>query len=333
MFTTDHLLPLLEEQLRKAVDEMSGNVDSMIVQASQQHLNTGGKRLRARLALAALSAFGKSPQEYMAWGTACELLHNATLVHDDLQDGDRLRRGHPTVWVRHGMAQAINTGDFLWMLPFLELGRFSIPDGIRWSLAELLARQSIEVIRGQSLEQALTVSQNVEKDQYYASIRGKTSALFAVPVEGAALIAGIPEIARRQLRTIFGDVGVMFQIQDDILDLYGDKGRDFTGADIREGKISALVVEHCVQCPEDKAKLLDVLGRERDSIDVSEVTWWINRFRERGSLGKLCESLLKMKESVLRKVDESPDLRGIMDITSTLIDLSLTPIGSVLEEL
>ena len=77
----------------------------------RQHLETGGKRLRARLALAATEALGHQRADAISWAAACELLHNATLIHDDVQDGDRVRRGEPTVWVRHGIPQAINAGE------------------------------------------------------------------------------------------------------------------------------------------------------------------------------------------------------------------------------
>jgi hypothetical protein len=87
----------------------------------QEHLATGGKRLRSRLALSAIEAMGGTREHGVGWAAACELVHNATLIHDDLQDGDRVRRGNPTTWVRHGAAQAINAGDLLLMLPFLAI--------------------------------------------------------------------------------------------------------------------------------------------------------------------------------------------------------------------
>ena len=83
-----------------------------------EHVNTGGKRLRARLALASCQALGGTREQAVAWAAACELLHNATLIHDDLQDGDEVRRGREALWVRHGAAQAINAGDLALMLPY-----------------------------------------------------------------------------------------------------------------------------------------------------------------------------------------------------------------------
>ena len=89
-----------------------------------EHLDTGGKRLRARLALASCQALGGTAEDAVDWAAAVELLHNASLIHDDIQDGDRTRRGRPALWTKYGAAQAINTGDLLLMLPFRALNRY-----------------------------------------------------------------------------------------------------------------------------------------------------------------------------------------------------------------
>ena len=83
------------------------------------------------------------------WAAAVELLHNATLIHDDIQDGDQVRRGQPTTWVRHGQAQAINAGDLLLMLP-LALSQLQTSDSVRWQLSWRLADQAASIVRGQS---------------------------------------------------------------------------------------------------------------------------------------------------------------------------------------
>src|SRR5687767_11974938 len=112
----DAHLPQVEALMRTLAGAQVDNVTGPIV---LEHLATGGKRLRARLALAAAEACGGRVEDAIGWAAACELVHNATLIHDDLQDGDVLRRGHPTTWVKHGMAQAVNAGDLMLLLPFL----------------------------------------------------------------------------------------------------------------------------------------------------------------------------------------------------------------------
>ncbi|MCA9571733.1 MAG: polyprenyl synthetase family protein, partial [Myxococcales bacterium] len=101
-------LPLVESLL---LDLATGERFERLGVIAREHLATGGKRLRARLALATMQALGGDRREAVPWAAAAEMLHNATLVHDDLQDGDAVRRGHPAVWARHGANQAINVGD------------------------------------------------------------------------------------------------------------------------------------------------------------------------------------------------------------------------------
>src|SRR5690349_12844089 len=122
--TTDALLPEVEAAMQRLVvgghKEIAGDV-------GLSHLETGGKRLRARLALAATAALGADSRGAIGWAAACEMLHNATLIHDDLQDGDRVRRGKPTAWVRYGQNQAINGGDLMLILPFAAIGEVRAP--------------------------------------------------------------------------------------------------------------------------------------------------------------------------------------------------------------
>ncbi|MEO1336111.1 MAG: polyprenyl synthetase family protein, partial [Myxococcota bacterium] len=132
----------------------------------QEHLFTGGKRLRAKLALASLDALDGPSEAAIPWAAACELLHNATLVHDDLQDGDPVRRGRFAVWVRHGQAQAINAGDLLLMLPFIALEHVPANDSVRWQLSRAIARRAEQTVRGQSLEMCLLHSGRWDWESY-----------------------------------------------------------------------------------------------------------------------------------------------------------------------
>jgi hypothetical protein len=156
----------------------------------QEHLLSGGRKLRARMALAALEAFDVELDRGLAWAGACELLHNASLIHDDLQDRDEVRRGKYCVWVRHGEAQAINAGDLLLMLPFVAVEHVPTDNGTRWELSRALARRAEETVRGQSLEMTLFTSCRWDWASYDDAARGKTSALMSLPVQGAALLAG-----------------------------------------------------------------------------------------------------------------------------------------------
>jgi len=263
----------------------------------QEHLQSGGKRVRARLALAAVEALGSSRQDGIAWGAAVETLHNATLVHDDIQDGDMLRRGEPTLWVRHGMPQAINAGDLMLMMPTILLEHLAVPDAVRWNLALALARRAASTVRGQAEEMALTHSRRIDWKSYLHAVAGKTGQLLALPVEGAALLAGRTAEEAAQLGEEFVRLGVIFQLQDDARDLYAEKGRG-RGSDLREGKCSALVVAHLGLHPEDEGWLVDLLLTPRARTADADIDRAITAFREGGALHEVLLRIERESEAV-----------------------------------
>lgn len=295
----------------------------------QEHLATGGKRMRTRLTLAAAEALGVDRETAVPWGAAVELLHNATLVHDDIQDGDLIRRGQPTVWVRHGVPQAINAGDLMLMLPTLAVEQARVDDGIKWRLSRCLASHACRTVRGQSEELDLLSSGHLDGPSYHRAVRGKTGSLFALPIEGAALLAGRSADLSRQLGDLFVELGVLFQLQDDVLDLYGDKGRGLAGSDLEEGKVSALVVAHLERCPEDHDWLLALLRAPRDKTPRASVDRAIRRFRDCGALDDVLERIQAIAaalsaSSLLR---EEPALRTVaLDVCA----LAVAPIGHLL---
>ncbi len=251
---------------------------------AQEHLHTGGKRLRARLALAAIEALGGERSAAIGWAAACELLHNATLVHDDLQDGDRVRRGQPTTWARFGKAQAVNAGDLLLMLPFQAIDRLECHDEVKWSLSRAMSRRAAATVRGQALELDLLRSGRVDDEAWSRAAEGKSGELLALPVEGAALLSELSVDSAVRLGDEFLRLGEIYQLQDDLLDLFGDKGRGIRGNDLREGKVSAVVVAHLALHPGDSDELLALLGLPRHKTPDVAVEAFIERFRAGGAM-------------------------------------------------
>lgn len=263
---------------------------------AQEHLGAGGKRIRARLALAAAEALGVEREAALGWAAAVELLHNATLLHDDVQDGDRTRRGRPTAWVRHGVPQAINAGDLMLMLPFLAVGRAQTDDDIRWHLCAALARRATDTVRGQAEELELLERGRLDQESFDRAVAGKTGALIALAVEGAALLAGRSPDEARSLGDCFMPLGTLFQLQDDVVDLFGDKGRGRAGSDLEEGKVSALVVAHVALHPRDRAWLVSVLRASREETTPAMVAHTIERFAIGGALRRVLDRIEALDE-------------------------------------
>jgi geranylgeranyl diphosphate synthase type I len=138
-------------------------------------------------------ALGVEPGRLAPFGAACEMLHNASLVHDDVQDGDRLRRGQPTVWKKFGFAQAINLGDAMIACAVLLMHRLDARPELRERVVRRMFLEVLRVIEGQVQDLDLKRHDHVTLDDYLRMVEGKTSRLFALPLSGAAMLCGASE--------------------------------------------------------------------------------------------------------------------------------------------
>ena len=295
-------------------------------QMIHEHLDAGGKRLRARLALAASEALGGRAEDSVDWAAAVELLHNASLIHDDIQDGDRARRGQPALWARYGSAQAINTGDLLLMLPFRALGRYPLQS--QAALVQILAEYAESTARGQILELALSASSDKGWGDYFSAVSGKTGTLFALPVRGAAQLAGLRADEAKNLAQTFTSIGILYQLQDDLLDLFDGKGRRSRGSDIYEGRLSAVVLTHLDLHPDDADRVFRVLSTARERTTHEEVSTTIDLFMEGGATQQLlCR--IDLLASELLASDSLTASREIHAVARELVQRVLAPLDAL----
>ena len=295
-----------------------------------EHLDSGGRRLRGLLVLAAVEIMGGSADSAIGWAAACELLHNATLVHDDLQDGDEARRGRPALWFKHGIPHAINAGDLLLIAPVLAVSTLSVGYARKWELIQGFAHYSAKIAAGQASELKMTADKVVDVGLYRETVSLKTGGLFELPVYGAALLAGLQPARAASVSSAFQPLGVLYQMQDDVLDLYGNKGRNEPGADIREGKISALVVQHLRLYPEDGQWLLELLRRPRHDTPEHDVRAVIDRFRSSGALAHVIHDMHHETETA-RKAAIATDIAGLPELVDELIALVMAPVQGIVE--
>jgi len=304
---------------------------STLVEMCDYHLETGGKRLRALLPLLVGEALGVEAKRMVPFGAACEMLHNATLVHDDLQDGDMFRRGRMTVWNRYGVPQAVNLGDAMFYYAVLLAQEFDAPALRREQAAKTLLVETLRVIDGQEREFQLKGMAEVSLDDYFAMVEGKTSGLFALPMAGAATLSDAPDEVSAGLAEAARHMGVLFQVQDDTLDLYGEKGREQRGSDIAEGKRSALVVHALTHAArEDALWLRELLDRDRAGTSQAEIDRAIELLRRTGSLRFALDEMLARKARALEvpAVAAQPKLAGLV---RGMCDLFLEPIQPLFE--
>lgn len=253
---------VLNEQLMRALEVVQeGNL-----RAAMAHYPTaGGKRLRPLLATIACEAVGGSAESAMPFGVALEMVHNFTLVHDDVMDEDETRRGIRTVHAQFGVPEAILAGDALFARAFEVVLDTEVEEPELVRLVDILARSVRLLAEGQQMDMDFEDAQAVTPDQYMRMIELKTAVLYQAAAQGGAVIGGAPVEQEDALAEYGRLVGLAFQIWDDVLDLRSDQetfGKPVLN-DIRNGK-KTLIVVHALQelSGAERAQLLGVLGRK-----------------------------------------------------------------------
>ena len=241
------------------------------------HIGTGGKRIRPVLAIATYEALGGKGDKILPFAAACEVLHAWLLVHDDIEDGDRMRRDKPTVWVRYGVPHAINIGDYMSQKTYeliLRCRNRGMDEKTVFRLIEAIATTAVKTAEGQAMDMNMRQSAEPTEEEYMKTVTGKTAHYLTVPAVGGAIATGADQKLIEKILKYGEYAGPAFQIADDVLDMSEGKGRGEIGRDIKEGKRSMMVV-HCLsRCTgEEKAKLLAVLGKEPEKTTDRDVLW------------------------------------------------------------
>jgi len=250
--------------------------DDYLSDAIWHHLDTGGKRIRPALCLLACERLGGDPDRALYFATAIELMHNMFLIHDDLEDGDTMRRDREAVWVRYGMANAVNVGDYLLGVAYRAILRCPVDEVTMVRLLREFAETYESTCRGQAMDLNRRAMTSLTVDDYLHMVTLKTGRYLALGMVGGAMIAGAARDVIECIRELARSMGAAFQIRDDVIDLTAGKGRGgVIGCDIREGKPSILYA-HALNAADaqDRATLVEVMARPREQTtddDVREV--------------------------------------------------------------
>ena len=240
----------------------------------------GGKMMRPSMCIAAARLFGAPLENAMHTAVAIELLHNALLIHDDIEDGSEKRRGRPTLHLLHGVPLALNAGDTLTLMSFKPLleNRFRIGERLTLRIIEETQRMARECAEGQAMELGWRRYNTIEigDADYLEMVLKKTCWLATIyPVRVGALIGGRDSVDLDPFMRYGFFLGAAFQIQDDLLNLVGDDGygKEIDG-DIWEGKRTLMLI-HTIQesTTKERARLSEILGRPREGRTLSEVRW------------------------------------------------------------
>ncbi len=205
-----------------------------------------GKRMRPLIVLLSCQAAGGEWKNALPAATAVELVHNFSLIHDDIEDNSPLRRGRPTLWKKWGIPQAINCGDALFALAHLEATRLSetAAPTVAIQAVELLQATCLHLTQGQYLDLSYETRKDVTIEDYWRMVEGKTAALIAASAELGCLAAFGDEPTSLLYRKFGHALGMAFQVQDDWLGIWGDA--NLTGksshSDLATGKITLPVL-------------------------------------------------------------------------------------------
>ncbi|MBV9648267.1 MAG: polyprenyl synthetase family protein, partial [Candidatus Eremiobacteraeota bacterium] len=266
-----------------------------------------GKRLRPLLLLRVALAEGGTVEAALDAAVAVELLHNYSLVHDDIEDGDRLRHGRPTLWAHYGVPQSINAGDAMCSLSYLTLLEGMGPLGaVRARMAHALHEAHLAMCEGQSLDIGFERSDFVTMEQYRAMIAGKTAALFGAACQLGALCAGSSH-ERADAYAAFGRAyGIAFEIRDDVLGTWGSTaitGKP-SGADIARRKWTFPVVWALGRAPSaERETVARSYGRRQPLAqeEVSAVVSALERLGARAAADSASDAGLEAAQSVARE--------------------------------
>jgi geranylgeranyl diphosphate synthase type I len=222
----------------------------------------GGKRVRPLLGLLAYASIAGDHQRALPGAAAVELGHNFSLVHDDIEDGDTERRHRPTLWTVHGVPQAINAGDTLFSLSRIALHRLTdlgFSDAKVLRLMRLFDETCLALCEGQYIDIATSESDEVmSTDAYFDMIGRKTAALIAASIEAGAVLATDDEAVIGRYRAFGWALGIAFQVNDDLLGIWGaEQATGKAASDVAHKKKTLPVIYAVEQAgPEDRARLL-----------------------------------------------------------------------------
>jgi geranylgeranyl diphosphate synthase type II len=298
------------------------------------YLSRTGKGIRPALCMATCRAFGGDPCDALASATAIEMLHNAFLVHDDVEDDSELRRGLPTLHAEHGVPIAINAGDMLTALS-VRILRENLPNlgpALTSRVYDEFEHMMQESLEGQAMELGWVRDnrRDITDEDYLRMVLKKTCWYsFIHPCRIGALIGTRDGVDLDRFNRFGSYLGTAFQIQDDLLNLTGDEQRygKEIGGDLLEGKRTLMLIHLLRQLDaSEAARVATYLGQPRAARSMRDTRWILDLMRLRGSLDharkvtrQLAGAALYEFTQAFRDVPESDEKKFLNQVISYMV--------------
>lgn len=290
------------------IEQLSSDVD-LVESIGQYLINAGGKRLRPLMSLLCYRALEASStktscfDQQIQFATVIEFIHSATLLHDDVVDMSSLRRGMPTANAQWGNAPSVLVGDFIYSRAFQLLVKIGNLD-----IMSLMADTTNEIAEGEVLQLTKAGNPDTSEADYMEVIARKTAILFASAMEGAAKISGATAEQTEALKIYGHNIGVAFQLMDDVLDYEGDPekmGKNI-GDDLSEGKPTLPLIYSMANDNDDNAKIIRKAITEKSSQQLARI---VDIVQQNGALDytkQLAQALANEAKDQLSCLENSP---------------------------
>jgi len=286
-------------------------------------LNRGGKRVRPYLMLTMIEAFNEDYKKGLELASGIEIFHNFTLIHDDIEDGSELRRGKPCIHIMHGIPLAINAGDGMFVHVLKAISISKIPCEKKEKIMEYMTHGFIQVLNGQGYELGWIQNNewNLTEEDYFKMAIGKTGELISTSAKVGAYIGGASNEEVLEMESFGIEIGLAFQIQDDVLNLVGEeeKYKKEIGGDIREGKRTLIVIDALKKLKDkEKNELINILSAKENTKE--EIEYAIKLMKETGSIDyakKYAEGLVekaKKRLIIVKNNEKRKELEILADM-------------------
>ena len=306
-------LHFVEERIR---DQVGVDQHPDLRSALEHLLSAGGKRIRPTLGLLVGNMLGAPEEKLITLGASVELLHTATLVHDDLIDGALLRRGIPTLNARWSPAATVLTGDFL----FARAAKLAAETDYL-PLMKLFSETLAIIVNGE-LTQMFSARGAISRDNYYNRIYAKTASLFEMSALAATMVSTEDEVTRDSMKAFGYEVGMAFQIVDDILDFTGDQTK--VGKPIGSDLLNGLVTLPAIYFAEANPYNEDVLSLpEGGWKDTGRVQRLVDTIRQSRAIKQSMDEAREAIRRALGALEESPsspEKEALADLAKFIVD-------------
>lgn len=293
---------------------LTGDPDRLY-QASRHLLISGGKRIRPIICILSCKAVGGNKNDAIKSGAAIELIHNFTLIHDDIMDKDELRRGVPSVHKKFGEYTAILAGDLLFAKAF---------DICNPEIKEILAKASSKICEGQEFDMSFKERNNVRGEEYLEMIKRKTAVLFEAAANSGAVIGQGNSKEIKALASYGLNLGMAFQIQDDILGIIAkeEKLGKPVGSDIVEGKKSLITITALEKLEgSKKQELIRILNKiENTKSEIDKVVEIFIKSNAINYCKEKANSYVENAKSSLKEIKSSEAKEDLIKIADFVVE-------------